>query len=95
MSHFKEITCCNCGWVHVELPLTFVIGSVNETNAFLEFLPKDVQLTEYGGRRASVVDYTKCVHCGGSYTNFRDYEEGDCPIGVTIGPILARDVVLP
>lgn len=87
---FNEVTCVACGWVHIELPLEFVIKQVVEFNTYFDSLPTDVQLTEYGGRRSNILDYTKCNHCGGSYRNFRDFEKNDCPIGVTIGPILCR-----
>ena len=88
---FNEVTCLTCGWVHIELPLEFVIEQVVEFNAYFDSLPADVQEKDYGGRRSDILDYTKCKHCGGSYRNFRDFEEGDCPAGVTIGPILYRN----
>jgi hypothetical protein len=47
---------------------------------------------EYGEpRKASITTYEHCMSCGGSYVNFRATEEGDCPDGVTINPILHYD----
>lgn len=35
--------------------------------------------------------YEHCHRCGGSYKNFREYKEGDCPDGVTMSPIIKEE----
>ncbi|RLF67115.1 MAG: hypothetical protein DRN30_00790 [Thermoplasmata archaeon] len=35
--------------------------------------------------------YMSCFGCGGSYLDFKNSKEGDCPEGCTINPILEFD----
>jgi rubredoxin len=88
----KECTCINCGWVHKEVSLEYAENEVARFNEYYDILTPKEQQDYYGGHRSSMDRYTRCFSCGESYKNFRDYREGDCPVGVTIGPILDRHV---
>lgn len=44
----------------------------------------------FGDRLSSIKTYERC-QCGAPYTAMREYKAGDCPDGVTIGPILLED----
>lgn len=87
----KEVTCLTCGTVHFEVSLEYVTQEVAEFNAYFDTLSVDKQHDYYGGHKSSVSRYAWCKRCGGSYTNFRDSVDGDCPIGATISPILNRN----
>lgn len=80
------VTCCRCGWVHFAMSLDQVEHDVHRFNTFYDAAPTHVK--ECYHQRSSVDNYKHCDGCGGSYKNFREYRNGDCPDGVTIGPIL-------
>lgn len=82
----REVTCNNCGWVHMAVTRSYAVNQVKEFNDFYETLSTEYKCN-YAGP-ASIGSYEKCFYCGGSYLNFREFKEGDCPDGVTIQPIL-------
>lgn len=79
------VTCGKCGWVSIGVPLQYARDAVDEFNEYYDLQSRDTQ--ELFGRRASLSTYLGCW-CGSSYRDGRDYKQGDCPDGVTIGPIL-------
>lgn len=85
----KTVTCLKCGWVSVEVSREYAVHHVFAFNEYFKALPKDKQQDYYGGKGASLEAYETC-RCGGPYQNFRDAKIGDCPDGVTMGPIINR-----
>lgn len=85
MSH-QLCTCTNCGWVHMAYTREDAEQSVLVFNRYYDTLTPALQQDYYGGKASSVEDYEGCGFCGGY--EFRHYEDGDCPEGVTIGPVI-------
>lgn len=80
-----NITCKKCGWVHFAVSRQCAEQQVAEFNAYFDTLPPEKQQSCYGGKKSSVKRYESCW-CGSK--EFRPSEESDCPVGVTIGPII-------
>lgn len=89
-SKFKSVTCCNCGWVAMEVSRKFAENEVKRFNDFFNTLSKKEQNDYYGGKGATITFYECCFLCGGSYKNFRDFQPGDCPDGCTLNPIIRK-----
>lgn len=85
------VTCNVCGRVHFSMPLEDAQANIDEFNQYFNTLTASQQ-RDFGGP-STIHQYLRCYGCGGSYENFRDYVEGDCPVGCTIGPILERTEV--
>jgi hypothetical protein len=85
------LTCLNCGRVHVSYPLVCALQAIDDFNKFYDTLSPENQQDYYGGHKESMTAYTECFRCGGSYKNFRAFQDGDCPNGVTLSPILNKD----
>jgi len=83
-------TCKRCGWVHFAVTREFAEKTVAKFNEFYDRQPEAVQ--QSFSRRASIVSYECCNVCGNPHTNFRDAADGDCPRGVTMGPIIMEAV---
>ena len=92
MEHEKIIynarTCNRCGWVHVSVTRDFAENEVKRFNEYFDTLTEEQQQQWYGGKNSTIKQYEHCFFCGTNYTNFRDFEEGDCPDGVTMQPII-------
>lgn len=78
-------TCTKCGTVHMAYTREQAEISVENFNRYYDTLTPELQKEYYGGKGASVLDYQQCW-CGSK--NFRAFKEGDCPEGVTIGPVI-------
>lgn len=85
----QYLTCNNCGWVHFAYTRQQAHYSINSFNQFYLNAPKETQ-EMYGGI-SRISHYEHCHRCGGSYKNFREYKEGDCPDGVTMSPIIREE----
>lgn len=83
----RLITCKSCCWVYMGVSLGYARNQVETFNRYFDTLTLQGQQDYYGGKRSSLKTYFKCW-CGNPYRNFREYKPGDCPSGVTIGPIL-------
>jgi hypothetical protein len=90
MTSYKTVTCLKCGWVAFEVSRTFAEAEVASFNEYFSALSADVREGMYGGKPATLALYEKCFFCGGSYQHFRDAQEGDCPRGCTLSPIIRR-----
>ena len=88
---YNERTCNKCGWVHFAVSREFAENEVKRFNDYFNTLTEDKQQKYYGGKSSSIKHYEHCSLCGNPYTNFRESEEDDCPIGVTLGPIIKED----
>ena len=99
----KNTTCLACGWVHKQVSRKYAEEQTNEFADWWEGQPVEIRAhyikfgtpleeipTKYD-RKARMRDYEHCFRCGGDYKNFRDSKKGDCPDGVTIGPIINRN----
>ncbi len=78
-------TCSKCGWVHVGVTRAYAENQVKSAIAYLMSL--DSETRKCFGHTPTLDDYTSCW-CGASYTTTREHKPGDCPDGVTIGPLL-------
>lgn len=87
----KTATCDKCGWVAFQVDREFAEDQVKLFNEYFDRLTKEEQMDNYGGRPSKINDYEECMSCGGSYKNFHDSKEYDCPDGVTLNPIIKRD----
>lgn len=88
----KTVTCNKCGWVHFQVSRNHAEAEYKRFNEYYDALSKQEQEDYYGGHGSSIKNYEHCHGiCGGSYKNFRDSKEGDCPNGVTMNPIIDRD----
>lgn len=80
-------TCLNCGWVHFGVTRQNAEEAVASFNRFYDSAPQETQAM-YGNKCATMESYTHCFRCGGPYTQFRDTQDGDCPDGCTLQPIV-------
>jgi hypothetical protein len=85
----KLVTCNGCGWVHMGYTRAQAQAEVDHFNDYFKTLSKEKQDDYYGGEGASIAQYETCW-CGS--TSFRPTRDGDCPVGVTIGPVIAEGV---
>jgi hypothetical protein len=81
-AHPLDVTCIRCGRVSRGKSRAEAEQQVAESNAWIDSLPADEQLRQ---TRASL-DMYRCLGCGG--TNFKPSEDGDCPDGVAISPVI-------
>lgn len=84
-AHPLDVTCVRCRRVSRAKTREEAEQQVAESNAWIDSLPADEQLRQ---TRASI-DMYRCLGCGG--TNFRPSEDGDCPDGVTLSPVIYED----
>lgn len=87
----KFVTCLKCGWVHMAVSRDYALQQIHAFNEYFKDLTPEQQQDFYGGRKSSMRDYSNCNLCGEAYTEMRPFKEGDCPDGVTIGPIIDKD----
>jgi hypothetical protein len=96
-----QLTCNNCGWVHFGVSREYVEKQTQEFGDYWDAADKETKesfwsravrgpMPDLFPRAEHALGYTKCQRCRGSYTNFRESKEGDCPNGCTIGPILNK-----
>jgi len=85
---YKERTCNKCGWVHFAVTREHAENEVKTFNDYFDTLTEEEQQRNYGGKCSSIKQYEQCFFCGNDYTDFRVAEKDDCPIGVTLGPII-------
>ena len=84
----NELTCNKCGWVHFGVSRESAEDSVKVFNEYFDSLTEEKQQNNYGGKKDSIESYEKCSNCGNTYEDFRQAIDDDCPLGVTIGPII-------
>lgn len=87
----KQVTCNKCGMVAMQVSRSHAENEVMRFNAYYDTLPRHQQVEMYGGKESNLHQYEHCMLCNGPYQNFRDYREGDCPDGCTLGPIINRN----
>lgn len=88
----KEVTCLNCGWVHMAYSRAEAEAELANFNAYYDKLTPEQREDYYGSIEGSTIEqYERCHRCGGSYKNFRESCQGDAPNGVTIGPIISAE----
>jgi len=83
-------TCRKCGWVHFSVSKKFAETEVAAFNAWLSTQPDSIK-EQYPSRGAELSDYAFCDRCGQHWTGFCESLPGDCPDGVTIGPIIFEE----
>lgn len=84
------VTCNSCGWVSFAVSREYAVNQVKEFNEYFDSLDAESKRL-YGNQKADFDFYERCFRCGGSFLNFRETKEGDCPEGCTIGPIIDRN----
>lgn len=85
----KSVTCGTCGEVRFEVTYKEAFRQTFKFNKYFDTLNKEQKELYYNNTKASAKLYTQCF-LGHSYTQFRDFKEGDCPDGCTQSPIIAR-----
>jgi predicted phosphodiesterase len=89
----KFTTCNECGYVHMEIDES----DVDKWKSDWEESWKNFSIEtrkSYGlsdGPPSDISRFYKCRGCGGSYQNFRNFIQGDAPLGVSICEIVERD----
>nr|WP_278434123.1 hypothetical protein [Brucella anthropi] len=81
-AHTLDVTCVKCGRVSRSFTREAAEKQVAESNKWIDSLPESEQKKQ---TRASLDMYV-CLGCGGS--DFRISENGDCPDGVTLSPVI-------
>ena len=81
-AHPLDVTCIECGRVSRAYTREKAEKQVEESNDWINSLPASEQSRH---TRASLNMYV-CLGCGG--TEFRKSENGDCPDGVTLPPVI-------
>ncbi len=81
-------TCNQRGWVAFGVTREFAQTEVERFNQFYQSSAPEVR-DLYGGP-SSIAHYECCHRCGNEYTEFHDSEEGDCPAGCTLSPIIVE-----
>jgi len=82
------VTCKKCGRVHFTVSLDYATKQVQQFNEYYNTLTVEQQQMYYNGKLSTIDSYFKCIACGNDFKNFRPFQEGDCPDGVTINSIL-------
>lgn len=83
------VKCMKCGWVHFSVSLKFALNEVHKFNEYFNSLSTEQQNKFYGGKGASIEDYSNCARCGNHYENFVFVtNQKEIPFGSTIGPII-------
>lgn len=85
-------TCKKCGWVHFGVSKQYAKDQSRRFVSWHERQPTDVQEC-YGKTTLKdlYITYLTCQLCQNSWRNFRPFEERDCPIGCTFGPIVYKE----
>lgn len=86
----NERICNKCGWVHFGMTYEQAQGEVDGFNRMYEELTEGEKQRYYGGHGATVASYEHCFRCGNSWQDFSEAKEDDCPVGVTIQPIIVE-----
>ena len=81
-AHPLDVTCVRCGRVSRGKTRAEAENQVAESNSWIDSLPADEQLRH----TRSSLDMYRCLGCGG--TRFRPAQDGDCPDGVTLSPVI-------
>lgn len=79
----KTVTCLKCGLVSMGVTKKHAENEVKNFNKYYDTLTKAEQKNYYGGRKSSIENYKCC-----SQMKLRPFKEGDCPDGVTLGPVI-------
>ena len=85
---FVECTCNRCGWVHFAMSRERAQSDVDQFNAYYEALSPEKREEYYGNKPASIATYERCFFCGQTDGDFRPYQDGDCPTGCTVQPVI-------
>jgi hypothetical protein len=91
MTVMTNVTCKNCGWVHMAYSRAMAEDQVANFNRYFYSLSTEQQEENYGGHPSDIAHYEHCQRCHGSYRHFRLSLAGDCPDGCTISPVLHFD----
>ena len=84
-----NVTCTNCGWVHMGLTREYAQAEVDRFNEFYDAAAPEVQ-ENYAGR-STIEGYEGCFRCGKN--DFRPSKDDDCPRGCTIQPTIYEPVL--
>jgi len=85
-----EVTCVKCGWVHMAYTRAEAQAEVDQFNSW--FVQQTDEVKEhFGSKQSKIENYEGCDRCGG--TAFRTFKAGDCPDGVTIGPVIINGML--
>lgn len=93
MVNQRLCTCPKCGWVSMAISREFAQAEVDSFNNMPQE-KRDAGWGDYdesgkvipGSSTPATIDRYVCMLCGGS--SFREYKEGDCPVGCTINSVI-------
>lgn len=88
----RQVTCLNCGWVHMGITREHAEQEVARFNAYYATLTPEKQQDYYGGKPSRIESYIGCFRC--TQTRFREAVPGDCPDGSTIQPVIVPEKLL-
>jgi hypothetical protein len=83
------LKCLGCGRIHVAITEVAAAAEVRRFNEYFARLPPDVQLSDYGGRTASIERYKTCHACGTASDEFLPaigYENSGVTMQCVIAP---------
>jgi len=83
----KLCTCTKCGWVHMAVTREYAERESSKFRDWWEQQDEEVQ-GYYSKPEEGIFNLYKSCWCGSK--SFRDYKQGDCPEGVTIGPVICE-----
>ncbi len=86
----KLVICKFCKWVHFEVSRKYAKKEVEDFNRYFDTLGKEKQEEYYGGKKASIRNYERCMLCGTCYHNFRRAKKSEIPLGSTLNPIISK-----
>ena len=83
--NIKPVTCTHCSWVSMLVTREYANNQIKEFNEWFE-KQSDATKKHYSNTPSTIKNYA-CLVCG-KFGPYRDYQEGDCPEGCTIGPVI-------
>jgi hypothetical protein len=89
MNH-RIVTCIHCKWCAFEVSRRYAKKEVKDFNKYFDSLDKKTQEQCYGGKKASIRNYERCMLCGTCYHNFRHAKKNEIPNGSTLDPIISK-----
>ena len=87
-AHSSNVPATAAGGVHFAMSRERAQSDVDQFNAYYEALSPKKREEYYGSKPASIATYERCFFCGQTDGDFRPYQDGDCPMGCTIQPVI-------
>lgn len=84
------VTCGICGWVMYPISRAYAEQSVALANQRNDAISRcgDDDFRPFYFQREDISRYEKCFRCGAPFTEMVKSKPEDCPVGVTLQPII-------